>query len=487
VVLQITDYADALLEEMSLLESWPDRVLTMQRNWIGRSEGARVTFTVDGSGEELPVFTTRPDTLFGATFFVLAPEHPLVETLPAGTEHEEAVREYVRHAGARTAVEREAEGEGRRLHRPLRGQSRQRRAHPDLGRRLRADGVRHRRDHGRARARRAGSRLRRALRPAIVQVVVPEGGEVEEGSAYVAHTENEVLVNSGRFSGTTARWQARDRRVAGRAGKGEATIGYRCATGCSRGSATGLPDPDRPLPGLARGGVPDDQLPVELPDVSTTCRRAARRSPPPRTGCDDVSALGGPALRETDTMDTFVDSSWYFIRYTDPHNDAEPFSRELADYWLPGQPVHRRRRARDPAPALRALLHEGDERDGCSASASRSRASSTRAGHGRRPKMSKSRGNVTAPDSSRALRRRRGAPVHPLHGPGRPGHGVDGRGVEGIARFLRRVWRIVNEVAEQPAGDEPGDGPLARKTHRRSRRSPTTSADASSSTRRSRR
>src|SRR5215813_8941530 len=104
---RITDYADRLLDETALLESWPEKVLTMQRNWIGRSEGARVVFAVQGSGEELPVFTTRPDTLFGATFFVLAPEHPLVPELTAGTEHEAEVAAYVRHAAARSAVERE--------------------------------------------------------------------------------------------------------------------------------------------------------------------------------------------------------------------------------------------------------------------------------------------------------------------------------------------------------------------------------------------
>src|SRR3990172_591313 len=104
---RITQYADELLDEMELLEHWPERVLTMQRNWIGRSRGARAIFRVDGSGEDLPVFTTRPDTLFGATYFVLAPEHPLVGSLVAGGEHEGEVREYVRRAGARSAVERE--------------------------------------------------------------------------------------------------------------------------------------------------------------------------------------------------------------------------------------------------------------------------------------------------------------------------------------------------------------------------------------------
>src|SRR5919202_1543955 len=104
---RITTYADALLNEMDSLEWWPERVLTMQRNWIGRSEGAEVVFHVDGMDIDVPVFTTRANTLFGATFFVLAPEHPLVPKLVAGTAHQEEVMNYVRHAGARTAVERE--------------------------------------------------------------------------------------------------------------------------------------------------------------------------------------------------------------------------------------------------------------------------------------------------------------------------------------------------------------------------------------------
>ena len=103
---KITDYADALLDEMSLLEEWPERVLTMQRNWIGRSEGADVLFRVEDFGDEVEIFTTRPDTLFGATFFVLAPEHPLVAPLVEGTDRTAEVLDYVRHAGARSAVER---------------------------------------------------------------------------------------------------------------------------------------------------------------------------------------------------------------------------------------------------------------------------------------------------------------------------------------------------------------------------------------------
>ncbi len=148
---KITDYADRLLDDMALLESWPDRVLTMQRNWIGRSEGGEILFRIEETGEDVPVFTTRPDTLFGATFFVLAPEHPLAAKFAERASNGAELRAYARHAaadeGRGTSRER---GQDRRLHGLLRRQSRERRANPDLGRRLRADGLRHRRDHGRA-------------------------------------------------------------------------------------------------------------------------------------------------------------------------------------------------------------------------------------------------------------------------------------------------------------------------------------------------
>ena len=159
---KITDYADRLLEDFALLESWPERVITMQRNWIGRSEGAEVVFRCEEPAIEFPVFTTRPDTLFGATFFVLAPEHPDLERLAAGGGHEQEVADYVQEALKETTEERADGGarEDRRLHRPPRDQPRQRRAHSGLCLRLRADGVRDRRDHGGSRARRARLRVR---------------------------------------------------------------------------------------------------------------------------------------------------------------------------------------------------------------------------------------------------------------------------------------------------------------------------------------
>ena len=163
---RITAYADALLDEMDSLESWPERVLTMQRNWIGRSEGAEAIFRIQELDIDLPVFTTRPDTLFGATFFVLAPEHPLVPRLAEGTRARgRGLRLRAPHRGSLGGrAGRPRPGEDRRLHGPLRDEPGERRADPDLGRGLRADGLRDGRDHGRPRPRRAGLRLREEVR-----------------------------------------------------------------------------------------------------------------------------------------------------------------------------------------------------------------------------------------------------------------------------------------------------------------------------------
>ena len=300
---KITDYADVLLDEMALLESWPERVLTMQRNWIGRSEGARVVFRVDGSGEELPVFTTRPDTLFGATFFVLAPEHPLVEPLVAGGEHEDEVREYVRHATARSAVEREQKEKdgvftGRYAVNPVNGERM-----PiwvadyvlmgyGTGA-IMAVPAHDERDH--AFAERYGI--------PIVQVVAPAGGEAETGTAYVAHSEDERLVNSGEFTGLSAPEGKRAivEWLAGR-GEAEARSTTACATGCSRGSATGAArSRSSTAPPAARCRCPTTSCPSCCPRSRTTCRRAARRSPPPRTGCRWTvrAAAARPSARPT--------------------------------------------------------------------------------------------------------------------------------------------------------------------------------------------
>ena len=280
---KITDYADALLDEMDTLEHWPERVLTMQRNWIGRSEGARVIFRVAGSGEEMPVFTTRPDTLFGATFFVLAPEHPLVPQLTDSDE----VREYVRHAGARSAVEREKKEKdgvftGRYAINPVNGEE-----IPiwvadyvlmgyGTGA-IMAVPAHDERDYDFA--------VKYGL--PIRTVVQPADGEAPEAGAYSAHTENEVLVNSDGFDGLPAP-EAKKAIVDWLAERGlrrRRRSATACATGCSRASATGA---RRSRSSTARAAAscpcPTTSCRWCCPRSRSSCRRAARRWRRRRTG-----------------------------------------------------------------------------------------------------------------------------------------------------------------------------------------------------------
>ena len=227
---------------MALLESWPDRVLTMQRNWIGRSEGAEILFRIEELDEDVPVFTTRPDTLFGATFFVLAPEHPLVERFAERAENGDEIRAYARHAAAEKSEERLAREEKTGVFTGFYA------VNPVNDERIPiwvADYVLM--DYGTGAIMAVPAHDERDFAFAqkfglpIVPVVAPADGEVEEGVAYVSHSENEVLVNSGRVHGHAgARREARDRRVA-RASAASASprSTSACATGCSRASATG--------------------------------------------------------------------------------------------------------------------------------------------------------------------------------------------------------------------------------------------------------
>ncbi len=469
---RITQYADELLDEMELLEQWPERVLTMQRNWIGRSKGARVLFRVDGSGEELPVFTTRPDTLFGATFFVMAPEHPLVPSLVAGTEHEAEVLEYVRRAAARSEVEREEKEKdgastGRFAVNPVNGEK-----IPiwvadyvlmgyGTGA-IMAVPAHDERDH--AFAERYGLEIRPVVRPA-------DGDEPQPDGAFSAHTENEVLVNSGEFSGLPSP-QGKERIVEWleERGLGEATIGYRLRDWLlSRQRYWGCPIPIVHCPSCGEVPVPDDQLPVLLPEIEDYVPKG--RSP--LAAAEDWVATtcprcGAAAARETDTMDTFVDSSWYFIRYTDPRDEALPFDRRVADYWLPvNQYIGGVEHAvlhllyarfftkvmnelgllgfREP---FARLFNQGMITAGGA-------------------KMSKSKGNVVNPLE---YADRYGADTVRLYtlfmGPADEDMDWQDSGLEGAWRFLNRLWRVVHAQAAKPRGGDPGGGALARRTHR---------------------
>ncbi len=467
---KITDYADALLDEMELLESWPERVLTMQRNWIGRSAGARVVFTVEGSGEELPVFTTRPDTLFGATFFVMAPEHPLVAQLVAGSEHEAEVRAYVQKAAGQSTVERETKEKdgvftGRHAINPVNGEQ-----IPiwvadyvlmeyGTGAIMAVPGH-DERDY--AFAERFGLEVRQVVEPA-------DGSAVE--LPWVEKSDAARAVNSEQFSGLPTpeaitaiiAWLAET-------GRGEATIGYRLRDWLlSRQRYWGCPIPIVHCAACGEVPVPDDQLPVVLPEVEDY--KPKGRSPLAAaedwvtTTCPDC---GGPATRETDTMDTFVDSSWYFLRYADASNDEAPFDRTIVDYWLPvrqyiGGIEHAvlhllyarffTKVMNDLGllgfrePFARLFTQGMIYRDGA--------------------KMSKSKGNVVSPDEAIA---RYGADALRLYilymGPAEADKEWQDAGIDGTARLLDRIWRLGLEVAERGAVDVPPDGDLIRDAHR---------------------
>jgi leucyl-tRNA synthetase len=464
--LRITDYAERLLGDLDGIE-WPEHVKTMQRNWIGRSEGAEVTFRCAELGVDYPVFTTRPDTLFGATFFVMAPEHPDVQRLAEGTEHEWEVREYVNHvltesSEERGDVERPKTGValGRTVTNPVNGEEIPMYVADYVlmeygtGAIMAVPGH-DERDFAFARAH--GLLIRRVI----------EGSPAEDGDEQgLPYTGDGPLVDSDpRFDGKGNREAlAEIVQWLDREGKGHASVNYRLRDWLiSRQRYWGCPIPVVYCEQCGMVPVPEEQLPVVLPEIEDY---APRGRSPLAAAEEWVSvqcpACGGPARRETDTMDTFVDSSWYFLRYCDAANDGAAWDPAVLRRWMPvdqyiGGVEHailHLMYARFFTKALADLGHL-DFQEPFQALFTQGMITKDGA------KMSKSRGNVVSPAS---IVERYGADTARCYilfiAPPDQDADWSDDGVEGMHRFLGRLWRLAAEVAERGVdwGGEAGGG-----------------------------
>jgi leucyl-tRNA synthetase len=335
-----TQYAQRLLDDMDQLEgNWPDEILTMQRNWIGRSEGAHIDFRIEGRDEPVRVFTTRPDTLFGATFFVVAADAPLADELCA-PEQRGAFDAYLEKVRTETDIERLS------TDRPKTGVALNRFAiNPVNGERMpiyAADYVLSGYGTGAIMAVPAHDQrdLDFARAMDLPVTVVLDTGEADPNETGVATAGDGVLVNSGQYNGMRKAdaIEAITADLAER-GLGEATVAYRLRDWLlSRQRFWGTPIPIVHCPTCGEVAVPDEALPVRLPKTGYQLRPEGGMSPL-RSATDWVTvacpSCGGPAERDTDTMDTFVDSSWYFFRYPNPSYVDGPFDPAGIERWLP--------------------------------------------------------------------------------------------------------------------------------------------------------
>ncbi len=338
---KITDYADRLLDDMEQLEGkWPEKVLMMQRNWIGRSTGANVDFQIEGMPDPVTIYTTRPDTLYGATFFVVAADSELAAKLAAGTEVEAEFKQYLDSVKAASDIDRLA------TDRPKTGVFLQRYAiNPVNGEKLpiwASDYVLA--DYGTGAIMAVPAHDQRDLDFARamklpVRVVV-ETGEEDPNETGVATGGDGKLVNSGSLNGLSkAEAIAQINAQLEKDGLGKAARNYRLRDWLvSRQRYWGTPIPIIHCPKCGEVGVPADQLPLLLPDAAGLDLKPKGQSPlAAATDWVNVACpkCGTAATRDTDTMDTFVDSSWYYLRYPSSTNHNEPFSRKDVDTWLP--------------------------------------------------------------------------------------------------------------------------------------------------------
>jgi leucyl-tRNA synthetase len=485
--LRITKYADELLEGLDKLEGWPEKVRTMQRNWIGRSEGAHVDFAVDGSTEKITVFTTRIDTIYGATSVQLAPEHAVSkafalqdDALCVKIEDLLAEQQKARESDALGAIEKHGVNTGRFAVNPFNGE----RVPIWVANYILADygtgaimSVPAHDERDFEFATKYGLQLRR--------VVAPVTSATEEPALPYIAEDNAVVVDSGEWSGLGCQ-EAQEKMAAfaNAKGFGSPTVTYRLKDwGVSRQRYWGTPipmvycdkcSPDEPIP------VAESELPILLPEqIDITQTNGSPLGRVPEFVNAKCPRCGGKARRETDTMDTFVDSSWYFYRYTDAKNAKAPFDSDKVNYWFPIDqyiggvehailhliysrfwtkvmrdiPGQSGGMVSNDEPAERLFTQGMVIKDGA--------------------KMSKSKGNVVSPDEMIA---RYGADATRMYAlfAAPPDRDLEWQeeGVAGISRFLAKVYRLTTKYGAArvsggaASGEESAEGQaLLRKLH----------------------
>jgi len=336
---KITEYADELLKDLDKLKGWPDKVKTMQANWIGKSRGAQVTFKVDGMDECLTVYTTRPDTIYGVTYMVIAPEHPIVKKLIEGTENQTECEEFIHKMQflneiERTSSETEKEGvfTGRYVINPITGEK----APLYLANYVLTD-------YGTGVVMAVPAHDQRDFEFAkkynlpIKVVITPDGKDIDGMTMEASFEAEGIMVNSGEFNGMGNREAlAKIIDYMEKAGIGESKVNFRLRDWLiSRQRYWGAPIPVIYCEDCGTVAVPDSDLPVLLPeDVKFTGQGKSPLTTSESFMHAPCPKCGKMAIRETDTMDTFVCSSWYFLRYCDPKNDKEPFSFDALKYWM---------------------------------------------------------------------------------------------------------------------------------------------------------
>jgi leucyl-tRNA synthetase len=460
---RITEYAQRLLDDIDKLEDWPEKVKIMQKNWIGRSEGAMVSFQIQGFDEKIEVFTTRPDTIYGVSSMVLAPEHPLVPKLVEGTEYEEPVKEFrkrMEHLSeiSRTSTEAEKEGLfiGRYVINPMNGKE------VPL---FIANYVLM--DYGTGAVMGVPAHDQRDFEFAtkynlpIIPVIKPRDESIDMDNLDQAFEADGVMINSGPFNGLDSK-QGITKVIEYMEAKGigEGKVNFRLRDWLiSRQRYWGAPIPILYCDKCGMVPVPEEDLPVLLPtDVKFTGKGNSPLSTSESFVHTTCPKCGGSAKREVDTMDTFVCSSFYFLRFTDPNNHDHPFNMDKTKYWMPvdqyvggvehailhllyarffTKVLYDMGLSPVEEPFSRLLTQGMVLKDGA--------------------KMSKSKGNTVSPEEIIAKYGADTARLFILFGapPERDLEWSD-QGVEGSFRFLNRIWRLVTESYQEVMNNDLG-------------------------------